>query len=1135
MSAVSSRVEACRRFLLRRGGWAAGLFGAAGLVLAFPVAWLVVGARGDSFAWGHASAGPLAVWLLALAAAAAGALFAHRNYRRWADERILTHEMEGAAGLPSGRIQAQLELSRGGGSASVPISAPPHSPLIALGESKLLPHLAVPESALVGEGGRVVDRLLRRGGAGLALALGLVVALGVLSPDRARVALAGLADPVGVLRPPALPDLAVTPGDAEVPRGAVVPIQVQAEGRGQVTLVFRSPGRVPTTLVAAPNAQGQVQVLSPVVESETTYWVEDPRGGRSLVYVLTPVDPVLFASVRVTFVYPPHTGLEPMRLPYLPPAFSVPAGTRIELEAQLDDANADTEALIWVREGTGGQPGVTTGRFEVLGGELSGEGVPDVTGRYRWAREGGSNAGRPLPPSLQVEVVPDAPPVVGLEIREADPDGRGATLRLRVSDDWGLDWVELEWQVASGGELRPVRTERVPLANAPSVVLEPRVQLVGEGLPPGGRIRIQARAADRGVGPGIGVSGHLEFLIPDAAALREQARDDVADASDRIEALAASAAEDEAQLRALARELEAREAAAEADQAMGRTDAAARAEDEALAGTALEAAAQARANLVEEIEGVRDALEQAAQAAGPGAEADALRTRIAALDRLLEDLLAELGAPPPGGDVPASEALAEAAQLQETLRDRLEAATERFRRAVLENELEAAGEAARDLAQRLDSIAANTRDPAADAADAAARDRAQTDAGALEDRARELEAQLREAGDSTAAARALEAAERSAEVREAIERGEPRDMVEASQAAQEAGEALEEARAQLEAQAEARALAGIRQAALSAIALSELQRGVLAADADSETAEGRSGRASRQAALVEGFRNLGFGLRISLLAMGGVPQLLGEAMSEVTLALDRALVLLRQSEQQGVPPQESRFAEVALRAALGLHEVALRVFETADAEDELPFGDSGEATAGAGGGGDEGSATSEAVEQVAGEQEALNRQIEEAAGRGAGEASAQEIEALSRAQEAVGSALESLANRAGETERSALLERLADEAEALAEALRGAAQTGRLEASVISRQEAFLERLLDAGRTLERDAPTETREGTPSGFVPVRIPVPALPTSALQGAPRLQPTPEALARLSPAERQLVLDYFARLQRGGGGR
>ena len=89
---------------------------------------------------------------------------------------------------------------------------------------------------------------------------------------------------------------------------------------------------------------------------------------------------------------------------------------------------------------------------------------------------------------------------------------------------------------------------------------------------------------------------------------------------------------------------------------------------------------------------------------------------------------------------------------------------------------------------------------------------------------------------------------------------------------------------------------------------------------------------------------------------------------------------------------------------------------------------------------------------------------------------------------------------------------------------------GRLTPEIIREQERLFHRLLDAGRSLEREEFTEERESeAPGAFERGDV----VPLSELQlGAMRYElPDGEQLRRLSPAVRQLVLEYFERLNRG----
>lgn len=109
------------------------------------------------------------------------------------------------------------------------------------------------------------------------------------------------------------------------------------------------------------------------------------------------------------------------------------------------------------------------------------------------------------------------------------------------------------------------------------------------------------------------------------------------------------------------------------------------------------------------------------------------------------------------------------------------------------------------------------------------------------------------------------------------------------------------------------------------------------------------------------------------------------------------------------------------------------------------------------------------------------------------------------------------------------LDDLAAEAEALARELSG----GRLTPELLARQERLFHRLLDAGRTLEREEVSEQRVAERPGDVGY--------SSAAELDPRLLngglrypvPSPAVLRGLPPAYRKLVMEYFDRLNRVGG--
>jgi len=141
------------------------------------------------------------------------------------------------------------------------------------------------------------------------------------------------------------------------------------------------------------------------------------------------------------------------------------------------------------------------------------------------------------------------------------------------------------------------------------------------------------------------------------------------------------------------------------------------------------------------------------------------------------------------------------------------------------------------------------------------------------------------------------------------------------------------------------------------------------------------------------------------------------------------------------------------------------------------------------------------------------------------QAMSQQLEQMSQGQESVASDLGDLADEPGSEQSLGDLQQLAQEARALAEQL----QQGRLTPEVVERQERLFHRLLDAGRSLEREEFSEERESEVPGVFE-RGEVLSLTGEQLGIMPYEVPDGEQLQRLSPAVRQLVLDYFERLNR-----
>jgi hypothetical protein len=138
---------------------------------------------------------------------------------------------------------------------------------------------------------------------------------------------------------------------------------------------------------------------------------------------------------------------------------------------------------------------------------------------------------------------------------------------------------------------------------------------------------------------------------------------------------------------------------------------------------------------------------------------------------------------------------------------------------------------------------------------------------------------------------------------------------------------------------------------------------------------------------------------------------------------------------------------------------------------------------------------------------------------------------LAGRQRAIAEQLEELGRSVGP--RGQVLGRL-DELSREAEELADQLEQGRLDSRLVERQERLFQRLLDAGRTLERDEFEKERRAERPGAVEVVRPG-ELPEDVLRGPRYPLPTEDQLRGYPPSIRRLILEYFDRLNgRAGGG-
>src|SRR5437763_12552355 len=136
---------------------------------------------------------------------------------------------------------------------------------------------------------------------------------------------------------------------------------------------------------------------------------------------------------------------------------------------------------------------------------------------------------------------------------------------------------------------------------------------------------------------------------------------------------------------------------------------------------------------------------------------------------------------------------------------------------------------------------------------------------------------------------------------------------------------------------------------------------------------------------------------------------------------------------------------------------------------------------------------------------------------GAGQALARE---LARRQRGVADQLEDASDAAGGDKA----EQLAREARQLADALDG----GRLDAGTLARQQQLFRRLLDAGRSLEKEERDDSGKREAKSATGTDVFTPGDNVDAKAAIKFRPPTWEEMRGLSADERRAILDYFTRL-------
>jgi hypothetical protein len=890
-----------------------------------------------------------------------------------------------------------------------------------------------------------------------------------------------------------------------VDRGQSAEFHLEALGRKVATLWLRSPGESWKARGVRLDSLGHAVVSTGPLESDL--FARLTSGSRSSDTVTVRVRlPVFLGALSVTARYPSYLGLENEPLPTGGDTLILPAGTRLETRGE---ATAPLARAAWA-------VGDQVESLKVVATRFEGTFAPLRSGEYRLAlvtASGAALAGDSV--RLPVRIIPDSAPAVDIPVPGADtlaPLSLRVPLVIDVRDDHGVTAVALESRrISRLGLVDSTRRESVPLPpeRPDRAILSFTLDLNRRSLLPGDTIRYSAVATDNAPRGHTGRSREFVLRLPTMSEVRAAQRQATADVAGQLDSITDQSKRIERQTDDLARERPRSGRSGERETESLPYEEAQRAQ--AVAKSQEELVRQA-----EELSRSLEALRRSAEAAGiqdsawqrqlaeirdqlERALSPELREKLAALQQALKNLDAEQ----------AKDALAQLAEAQKQLREALERSRELFRRAALEGDLanlvQEARELAREQRQWNEQVASADTNRSALAEQQLA---ARTDSlsAALDRLAKDASPEANQPDLRSTALRAGKAADDMQDAAKAVRKGQRHRAREsgdnASRSLDPLGDELQRRRQEMQREWRRQVVQAMDQALSETSRLAERQLRVQEElrDGTLPSADTRS----EQAAIEEGVQRL----LEQMKQVGGKNALVSP---QIAGALGAAQLQMQQA-REAISSAAPNSREAAEQAGGAVDELNTAAHQLLRAREDVSGSESG-------------SGLEEALErmaQLAQQQGGLGRQGAGLLPMAGSSAIRAQLQRIAARQRALAQELERLRGQ-GEMAGAG---QLAEEAKELARRL----EAGRLDRSVVERQERLFRRMLDAGRTLqgrEEDQKKE-RQSTTATDDSVHLP-PAL-RARLQGdGDRLRvPGWEELQQLSPEERRLVVDYFRRL-------
>ena len=922
--------------------------------------------------------------------------------------------------------------------------------------------------------------------------------------------------PVGAWTGALIPPMRIADAPSEVMRGDSLRLHIVAPSRRTIAFRSRATG-APWSERTLDVTDGTAAVTLGPLDADVALVASDGRTQTDTVVVRV-TDRPFVGDVAIRAIYPSYLDRPAETVP-AGETVRVPRGTTLVIRGR---ASAVLDAVSLVKS-------ADTVRLAPDGHNFTGRLNAAVSGRWHWLASGERGPVADVPAPLELDVLPDSAPHVDIVDPAHDTvtlTGNDLALRIAASDDHGVAIVTMRsWRQTASGSAQPGVEQPLAAPSAPEWTGSAAIDAGVRGLQPGDALHVSIAATDNSPWRQTTVSRELVVRIPSLTEQRELARS----MGDSVAAHAAQLAAEQKQLAQRTEETaQSRDRTSTSDgKSQGSGEKAAMSYRSAEQAKALASQQQKLQEQVKSLQKDAQALAKQLQAAG--ALDSSLSQQLAEAQRMLAQALTpELQqqledvqrATRQQSPEDARQSMQNLAKAQEALKQQLERSAEMLKRAALEGSMQTLRDEAKDLAKQEQA----TADKMARADSGAGRD-----AAPLSDRSKQL------ASDVQQVAQRLQ--------QEKAESG-PKALQQGAQHAQQSSDAMKEAAAQSGKSGQQQQQSGQQPSASQTAAAQEgaqqmEQAAQQLADArQQQIQEWKNGLTKELDKSIQ--ETLQLARQQQALAdqarAGGSPSLKGdqsavqqgvEKVSEGVQKAARQSSHVSQQSQRALGDAQQRVQEATRQSAdaspNGQQETAGAMQEAAQSLNEAATKLMADRERAANGSSASGfSEMIEKMRQLAKEQGSLNGQsaslMPGVGGQPSGEGSEQ-ARTLARSQRGLAQRTEDAG--AGEARAAEMAKEMREIAAQL--------ETGRVDASLLDRQQRLFHRLLDAGLTLQKDEREDTGKRESESAVNPEIMTPTNTSATGRAALKYpEPTWNELRGLTAEERQSVMEYFKRI-------